>query len=252
MRACDDRAVIRVESHQLFCSETKRGKMKNVSRNVYSPATRQSWKSLSASTVRSGLARCACPGLRRYLHNGGERNIKMLYSTSVGRMLYGNDGKNGPRGKRGREGHRLAAGSGGEARRNRNERIAYFFYLNLNRSTDGCLHNCFPHIPLNSPSTMAPVAASPTPVVAPLPAIPPTAAAKDKAATRKRFEAVYTVVRDDLLADFRKHNMPEESIEYYRRVRIHTHMYGFSYALVLTARDRAWTTTSQVENSTAV
>lgn len=99
---------------------------------------------------------------------------------------------------------------------------------------------------------MAPVAASPTPVVAPLPAIPPTAAAKDKAATRKRFEAVYTVVRDDLLADFRKHNMPEESIEYYRRVRIHTHMYGFSYALVLTARDRAWTTTSQVENSTAV
>src|SRR6266851_5662580 len=39
MRACDDRAVIRVESHQLFCSETKRGKMKNVSWNVYSPAT---------------------------------------------------------------------------------------------------------------------------------------------------------------------------------------------------------------------
>jgi len=75
---------------------------------------------------------------------------------------------------------------------------------------------------------------------------------QDKAAARKRFEAVYTVVRDDLLADFRKHNMPEESIEYYRRVRIHTHMYGFSYALVLTARDRAWTTTSQVENSTAV
>ena len=71
---------------------------------------------------------------------------------------------------------------------------------------------------------MAPVAASPTPVVAPLPAIPPAAAAKDKAASRKRFEAVYTVVRDDLLADFRKYNMPEESIEYYRRVRIHTHI----------------------------
>ena len=67
---------------------------------------------------------------------------------------------------------------------------------------------------------MAPVAASPTPVVAPLPTLPPNASAKDKkAAARKRFESVYTVVRDDLLADFRKHNMPEEAIDYYRRVR---------------------------------
>jgi hypothetical protein len=66
---------------------------------------------------------------------------------------------------------------------------------------------------------MAPVAASFTPVVDPIPTIPPTTAIKDKAAARKRFEAVYSVVRDDLLADFRKHNMPEESIEYYRRVR---------------------------------
>jgi hypothetical protein len=66
---------------------------------------------------------------------------------------------------------------------------------------------------------MAPVAASPTPIVEPLPAVPPTTAPKDKkAAARKRFEAVYTVVRDDLLADFRKHNMPEEAIDYYRRV----------------------------------
>ncbi|KAF8468673.1 farnesyl diphosphate synthase [Russula ochroleuca] len=65
---------------------------------------------------------------------------------------------------------------------------------------------------------MAPVAASPTPIVAPLPAVPSATVAKDKkAAARKRFEAVYTVVRDDLLADFRKHNMPEEAIEYYRR-----------------------------------
>ncbi|KAH9987216.1 farnesyl diphosphate synthase [Russula vinacea] len=65
---------------------------------------------------------------------------------------------------------------------------------------------------------MAPVAASPTPVVAPLPAAPSTTVVKDKkAAARKRFEAVYTIVRDDLLADFRKHNMPEEAIEYYRR-----------------------------------
>ena len=70
---------------------------------------------------------------------------------------------------------------------------------------------------------MAPVAASPTPIVAPLPAAPPTSAPKDKkAAARKRFEAVYTIVRDDLLADFRKHNMPEEAIEYYRRVRTPT------------------------------
>lgn len=66
---------------------------------------------------------------------------------------------------------------------------------------------------------MAPVAASLNPVVDPIPSIPPTTAVKDKAAARKRFEDVYSVVRDDLLADFRKHNMPEESIEYYRRVR---------------------------------
>jgi hypothetical protein len=67
---------------------------------------------------------------------------------------------------------------------------------------------------------MAPVAASPPATVAPLPAVPPSTAPKDKkAAARQRFEAVYTVVRDDLLADFRKHNMPEEAIDYYRRVR---------------------------------
>jgi hypothetical protein len=70
---------------------------------------------------------------------------------------------------------------------------------------------------------MAPVAASPTPIAAPLPAVPPTTAPKDKkAVARKRFEAVYTVIRDDLLADFRKHNMPEEAIDYYRRVRTPT------------------------------
>jgi hypothetical protein len=33
---------------------------------------------------------------------------------------------------------------------------------------------------------------------------------------------VYTVVRDELLADFRKHNMPEEVIDYHRRVRTPT------------------------------
>lgn len=72
---------------------------------------------------------------------------------------------------------------------------------------------------------MAPVAASFTPIVDPIPTIPPTTAVKDKAAARKRFEEVYTIVRDDLLADFRKHNMPEESIEYYRRVR-HSRIYA--------------------------
>jgi len=70
---------------------------------------------------------------------------------------------------------------------------------------------------------MAPVAASPTPIATLLPAVTPTTAPKDKkAAARKRFEAVYTVVRDELLADFRKHNMPEEAIDYYRRVRTPT------------------------------
>jgi len=71
---------------------------------------------------------------------------------------------------------------------------------------------------------MAPVAAaSPTPIVDTLPSVSQTTVAKDKAAARKRFEALYSVVRDDLLADFRKHNMPEESIEYYRRVCTDAH-----------------------------
>ncbi|KAI0296759.1 farnesyl diphosphate synthase [Multifurca ochricompacta] len=37
-----------------------------------------------------------------------------------------------------------------------------------------------------------------------------------KAAVRERFMKVYDVVRDDLLADFGQHNMPEEAIKYYR------------------------------------
>ncbi|KAI0259588.1 farnesyl diphosphate synthase [Gloeopeniophorella convolvens] len=60
---------------------------------------------------------------------------------------------------------------------------------------------------------MAPIATS----TVPEPAAVAPAPAKDKAAARKRFEDVYTIVRDDLLADFRKHNMPEEAIDYYRR-----------------------------------
>jgi hypothetical protein len=83
---------------------------------------------------------------------------------------------------------------------------------------------------------MAPVAASPTSIAAPLPSVPPTTAPDDKkAATRKRFEAVYTIVRDDLLADFRKHNMPEEAIDYYQRVRTPTTWFS-SYTMFLTAR----------------
>jgi hypothetical protein len=81
---------------------------------------------------------------------------------------------------------------------------------------------------------MPPVADTPTPIADPLPRNPPAIAAKDKkAATHKRLEAVYAVVRDDLLADFRRRNMPEESIEYYRRVRTSshtlTHMLLFSF-----------------------
>jgi predicted alternative tryptophan synthase beta-subunit len=74
---------------------------------------------------------------------------------------------------------------------------------------------------------MAPVAASPTPIVSSLPVVPPATNPKDKkAATRKRFEAVYTVVRDELLADFRTHNMPEEVIDCYRRVRTPTTLFS--------------------------
>ena len=66
---------------------------------------------------------------------------------------------------------------------------------------------------------MPPVAASsPTVTANPPPSVSQTIAAKDEAATGKRFGALYSVVRDELLADFRKHNMPEEFIEYYRRV----------------------------------
>ncbi len=96
---------------------------------------------------------------------------------------------------------------------------------------------------------MAPVAASPTPIVVPLPAVPTSTAPKDKkAAARKRFESVYTVVRDDLLDDFRKHNMPEEVIDYYRRVRTSTA--SFPLLRCSEASHRVWTTTSQVANLT--
>ncbi|KAN0129021.1 farnesyl diphosphate synthase [Lactarius tabidus] len=61
---------------------------------------------------------------------------------------------------------------------------------------------------------MAPTATSPTASSA---SLPPAAAKDKKAAARERFEGVYEVVRDDLLEDFRRHNMPEEAIEYYRR-----------------------------------
>ncbi len=92
---------------------------------------------------------------------------------------------------------------------------------------------------------MAPIATSPTPSPATLPV---TALKDKKAAARKRFEDVYTVVRDDLLDDFRKHNMPEEAIEYYRRVRPST--VSSSLCAKVLSLDRAWITTYPAESST--
>jgi hypothetical protein len=70
---------------------------------------------------------------------------------------------------------------------------------------------------------MAPVAAAfpIIPLIDPFLKSPPTTtAAKNKQETTpKRFEAVYAVIRDHLLADFRKHSMPEEAVEYYQKVR---------------------------------
>jgi hypothetical protein len=37
-------------------------------------------------------------------------------------------------------------------------------------------------------------------------------------ASRKRFEDVYASIRDQLLQKFKEHSMPEEVIDYYRRV----------------------------------
>lgn len=89
---------------------------------------------------------------------------------------------------------------------------------------------------------MAPIATSPLPSSAHL---PPATPKDKKAAARKRFEDVYTVVRDDLLEDFRKHNMPDEAIEYYRRVRPSSFL-----CAKVSPPHRAWTTTSPVESST--
>jgi hypothetical protein len=70
---------------------------------------------------------------------------------------------------------------------------------------------------------MAPVAAV-FPIIPPVDTLlttsPTTTASKDKQENiHKRFEAVYAVIRDHLLADFRKYSMPEEAIEYYQKVR---------------------------------
>ena len=61
---------------------------------------------------------------------------------------------------------------------------------------------------------MAPIAPSLS-----APPEPVTAIMDKKVHPCKRFEAVYTVLLDYLMADFRKQNMPEEAIEYYRSVR---------------------------------
>jgi hypothetical protein len=92
------------------------------------------------------------------------------------------------------------------------------------------IYNCSKARPCAFLPTKAPVAASPTPVVAHLPSVAPTTAPKDKkAAARKRFKAVYTIVRDELLADFRRQSMPEEVIDYYRRVRAPNTLFPFGY-----------------------
>ena len=92
---------------------------------------------------------------------------------------------------------------------------------------------------------MAPIATSSVSSSADL---PPTAVKDKKAAARKRFEDVYNVVRDDLLEDFRRHNMPEEAIEYYRRVCPST--LSSSLRARVLPPNRAWTTTSPAESST--
>jgi len=95
----------------------------------------------------------------------------------------------------------------------------FVFYLNRPPSE---LPSRFKLFPLPSPcprpvdlrSIMAPVAASTTPIVSPLPRSLPNIVANDnKVAARKRLEAVYAVVRDELLAEFRIRNMPEESMD---------------------------------------
>lgn len=40
----------------------------------------------------------------------------------------------------------------------------------------------------------------------------------DKAARRARFETVYAKIADALVAEFQKENIPQEAIEWYRKV----------------------------------
>jgi hypothetical protein len=40
----------------------------------------------------------------------------------------------------------------------------------------------------------------------------------DKAARRQRFESVYRRIADELIDELRKENIPEEAIQWYRRV----------------------------------
>jgi hypothetical protein len=83
-------------------------------------------EALSASTVRSGLARCAWPAsLFSQWRREKYKDVVFDYD-SVGRMLYGNDGKNGPRGKRGKGRGVGGPGSGSAQEPKRKNRLFLF------------------------------------------------------------------------------------------------------------------------------
>jgi len=58
---------------------------------------------------------------------------------------------------------------------------------------------------------------APAPSTNPTTSVSATETAKAKAASRQRFVEVYELVRDQVLKQFKEHNMPEEAVEYYKR-----------------------------------
>src|SRR5262245_38185244 len=50
------------------------------------------------------------------------------------------------------------------------------------------------------------------------PVKPPSPPSPDKASRRKRFESVFAIIRDELLAHFASERMPKDAIDWYRRV----------------------------------
>lgn len=67
----------------------------------------------------------------------------------------------------------------------------------------------------------------------------------DKAAARARFEKVYAKVADELLAELRKENIPEEVVEWYHKVST-----CCSFVGTLANRIRTSTTMSPEASST--